>query len=109
MFQVFNEAGMQVLPISSAAARIRESGLWATADSGVTWTRTFSPSPNYRLTDDSPLIDAGASVSLTADYSGAAVPYGSAPDIGAYEFRESRVSGSGERSKSAIWKAGILK
>ena len=109
IFQVFKEADMQILPISSAAARIRESGLWATADDGVTWTRTFVPAPDYRLTADSPLIDAGVSVSLTSDYSGAAVPYSSAPDIGAYESHEARTSGSGEKSKSAVWKLGIFK
>jgi parallel beta-helix repeat protein len=35
----------------------------------------------------SPAIDAGANVGLTADFEGTPVPQGSAPDIGAFEYK----------------------
>lgn len=41
---------------------------------------------NFILQSVSPAINAGVDVSLTKDYAGNAVPYGSAPDIGAYEW-----------------------
>lgn len=45
-----------------------------------------SPSTyDFRLQTGSPAINAGASVGLTADHDGNAVPEGGAPDIGAYE------------------------
>lgn len=40
---------------------------------------------NFQLQATSPCRDAGVKVGLSADYLGAAVPQGSAPDIGAYE------------------------
>ncbi len=41
---------------------------------------------DYRLQAGSPCINAGRSVGLSADYAGTAVPRGSAPDIGAFEY-----------------------
>lgn len=41
---------------------------------------------NFYLLPTSPARDAGVDVSLTIDYEGKAVPQGTAPDIGAYEF-----------------------
>ena len=40
---------------------------------------------NYSLQHESPAIDKGTPVGLIADYTGAVVPYGTLPDIGAYE------------------------
>jgi len=41
---------------------------------------------NFHLRPDSPAIDAGVDVGLSEDFDGDPVPYGSAPDIGAYEY-----------------------
>jgi len=43
-------------------------------------------SQDFHLTSSSPAINAGTSLSLTPDFAGTAVPQGSAPDDGAYEF-----------------------
>jgi hypothetical protein len=43
----------------------------------------------FLLAPGSPCIDAGADVGLTSDYTGRTVPQGTAPDIGAYEFKRS--------------------
>ena len=40
---------------------------------------------NFHLKPNSPAIDKGINVGLTSDYEGNPVPYGNAPDIGAYE------------------------
>jgi hypothetical protein len=65
---------------------ITDSGLWATADSGVTYTRAYDvlPVSNYRLKAGSPAINAGTDVGLTTDYLGNKIR--GLPDIGAYEF-----------------------
>ena len=43
--------------------------------------------PDFHLQSSSPCINAGTDVSLTEDYAGKPVPFGtSLPDIGAYEF-----------------------
>jgi len=39
----------------------------------------------FQLRPDSPAIDAAASVGLSMDFTGRQVPYGAAPEIGAYE------------------------
>jgi len=41
---------------------------------------------DYHLKSGSPCIDKGTSVGLTRDFDGKAVPQGSAPDLGAYEY-----------------------
>jgi len=41
---------------------------------------------NFHLRPDSPAVDAGVDVGLSEDFDGNPVPYGSAPDIGAYEY-----------------------
>jgi hypothetical protein len=43
-------------------------------------------SNNFRLKGSSPAINAGTDVGLTQDYDGKLIPFGAAPDIGAYEF-----------------------
>lgn len=43
---------------------------------------------SYALQPNSPAIDAGLDVGLISDFIGTLVPYGSAPDIGAYEWFE---------------------
>ena len=44
-----------------------------------------SPS-HFHLQTTSPAINAGTNVGLTTDYEGETVPFGAAPDIGAYEY-----------------------
>jgi len=41
---------------------------------------------DFHLQSTSPAIDAGIDVGLTSDFEGNVVPYGSGPDIGAFEF-----------------------
>ena len=41
---------------------------------------------DFRLRSDSPAIDLGVDVGLTADYAGRTIPQGNAPDIGAFEY-----------------------
>lgn len=41
---------------------------------------------DYKLSSSSPAIDTGVSVSISSDYMGTAIPQGSLPDIGAYEY-----------------------
>ena len=48
---------------------------------------------DFRLTTTSPCIDTGADVSLTLDKNSDTVPWGSAPDIGAYEYSAITISG----------------
>jgi hypothetical protein len=48
---------------------------------------SFVSSTNFHLNPGSPAIDKGINVGSTSDYDGNSVPYGSAPDIGAYEYR----------------------
>jgi hypothetical protein len=65
---------------------------WETAYGGTTNSAEADPlfldaaSANFRLNYGSPAVDAGTDVSLTEDYEGKTVPYGSAPEIGAYEL-----------------------
>ncbi len=42
---------------------------------------------DFRLTEQSPCIDAGTDVGLTRDFAGTPVPQGAAPDMGAFELR----------------------
>jgi len=46
----------------------------------------FSQPSDFQLSSNSPAIDAGANVGLTRDFADTAVPQGSAPDIGAFEY-----------------------
>lgn len=69
---------------SQDANSINDDPLFESADSAV-----------FRLTAESPCIDAGTDVSLTTDFDGVAVPYSSAPDIGAFEHHDSFVYGKG--------------
>jgi hypothetical protein len=48
---------------------------------------SFSQPTDFKIAAGSPAIDAGANVGLTADFEGTAVPQGSAPDIGAFEYK----------------------
>ncbi len=41
---------------------------------------------DFQLGADSPAIDAGTSAGLSRDYAGWVIPWGSAPDIGAFEY-----------------------
>jgi hypothetical protein len=42
---------------------------------------------DFTLQPNSPAINAGTNVGLTRDYTGNIVPFGSSPDIGAYEYQ----------------------
>ena len=46
----------------------------------------FVSASDFHLQSASPAINAGTNVGLTRDYAGTAIPQGSAPDIGAYEY-----------------------
>jgi hypothetical protein len=47
---------------------------------------------DFHLKPTSPAIDAGINVDIKKDYDGNAIPQGSAPDIGAFEQMEDRVT-----------------
>lgn len=49
---------------------------------------------DYHLAAESPAIDAAASLGHTADFDGNSVPYGSAPDIGAFEHAPASSGGT---------------
>ena len=53
----------------------------------------FSAS-NFHLQSTSPAINVGTDLSLTTDCDNNSVPVGSAPDIGAYEYNPTNMSGS---------------
>jgi len=42
---------------------------------------------DFHLQANSPAVDTGTDVGLSKDFDGKSVPYGTAPDIGAYEYR----------------------
>jgi parallel beta-helix repeat protein len=42
--------------------------------------------PDFHLQSTSPAINAGTNVAVTSDYEGNHVPFGPAPDVGAYEY-----------------------
>jgi len=65
----------------------------------------FVSSSDFNLQDSSPARDAGIDVGLTSDFIGTLVPYGSAPDIGAYEYKDSEILVS---VKSILVKYGII-
>lgn len=46
----------------------------------------INPAEDFHLKTDSPAIDKGIDIGLTKDFAGNAVPFGKAPDIGAYEY-----------------------
>ncbi|RPJ39533.1 MAG: right-handed parallel beta-helix repeat-containing protein, partial [Planctomycetaceae bacterium] len=50
-------------------------------------------SRDFHLGNSSPCINAGTSVGLTRDFDGAAVPQGSGPDLGAYEYGSGAATG----------------
>ena len=56
-------------------------------------------SRDFRLTADSPAINAGVALAYTADFAGNSVPQNSLVDIGAYEFIAT--SGSGREGSSS--------
>lgn len=51
-----------------------------------------TPGSDFTLQVGSPAINAGLDVGLTTDYLGYTVPFGIAPDIGAYEYGSSNTS-----------------
>ena len=67
---------------------------WETAYGSSTYSVESDPlfvstaTPDFHLQAGSPCINAGVDVGLTTDYEGATVPWGAAPDIGAYEYPE---------------------
>lgn len=100
------DGSVSVLTMRGIYNRISGSGLWATADAGVTYTRTFTDASNYRLRADSTLLTAGtdlcSSMPGATDYSGRVVcvgtamtPTGAKPSIGAYQAPYVRSLGGG--------------
>ena len=60
-----------------------------TTTDGITYSKTYVDLSDYRLTMQSPCINAGEAVAgVTTDYFGDPVPFGTLPDIGLYEFQE---------------------
>jgi parallel beta-helix repeat protein len=57
----------------------------------VTINPKFKSSTDYHLIPGSPAINAGMTTGLTEDFDGKGVPYSSATDIGAYEYRPTQV------------------
>lgn len=51
----------------------------------VNGSGSYALETDFKLTSDSPAIDAGTDVNLAQDYEGTLVPQGFAPDIGAFE------------------------
>ena len=49
---------------------------------------------DFHLQSISPCIDTGVDVGLTQDFEGKSVPYGSAPDVGAYESEQVMFTGT---------------
>jgi hypothetical protein len=49
--------------------------------------KLVNPGSDFHIRSDSPARDAGTDVLLTSDYEGNTVPFGFAPDIGAFEFQ----------------------
>jgi parallel beta-helix repeat protein len=73
--------------INDATASVGGSSTYSGSDLGSTDPLFVDASNNdFHLQSGSPCIDAGTDVNLTQDYDGNAVPQGSAPDIGAYEY-----------------------
>jgi len=74
----------------NAGGNYGDAGTGTTADHNLFGVdpKFLSPSTNdYHLTDGSPAIDAGRTVSrFNADLEGITRPQGAARDIGAYEF-----------------------
>ena len=69
---------------------------WRTASSQDVHSISSNPEfltagSDFRLLSTSPSINAGTDVLLPADYSGNSVPFGSAPDIGAFEYQGIRL------------------
>jgi LysM repeat protein len=58
---------------------------WVLSGDNVTYTKTPTYSPDFRLQQTSLAIDSGTDVSLTSDYEGNPI-YG-LPDIGGYEYQ----------------------
>ncbi len=63
---------------------------WKTATGKDAHSKTADPlfvsTSDFHLQSTSPAIDAGTNAGLTTDYEGKTVPFGPAPDIGAYEY-----------------------
>lgn len=83
---VKKHGGITVLPAKQAYSYIVANG--STADSGVTYTRTWTDASDYRLRAGSPAINAGTDVGLTTDFLGK--PTKNPPSIGAYEYFASK-------------------
>lgn len=79
-------SGVNVTSYQLMAAEIRDSGNWTDQGDG-TYTRTFDYPDLSVVNPSSPLIDGGSDQGYTTDAAGASVPFGDAPDIGAYEYR----------------------
>lgn len=52
----------------------------------VNETGKFSQPSDFKIESDSLCIDAGINVDLSRDFDGITIPYGDAPDIGAFEY-----------------------
>lgn len=86
--EVLAQSPAKNMTLAGAYNYIRTSGLWATADTGTTWTRTFTDSSNYHLGPKSCLIATGSATAAphgALDIEGKDLWSGrGAPPIGAY-------------------------
>lgn len=102
LIDALQASGVQIMTLPEAVKHVRNSGLWATADSGKTWTRTLSDASDYRLKPGSPCRNAGVSVGLVSDFAGKMIRGN--PDIGAYEyFNPAGGGGFGDFNFSLGW------
>ena len=100
--QAYSE--IQVTDFATAAAYIRDSGLWTTADN-ITYTRTFTDQSDFHILAGGPGIDTGTATGLGAnflDYDGIAMTdgagnaLGAGVDIGCYTFAGHGANGPGQ-------------
>lgn len=87
VFEALQKSNVKTMTFSDALAYVQANG--ATADLGVTYTRTFTDGSDYRLTRRSPCVNAGTTITgVTTDYRSRPVPLNGKYDLGLYESKK---------------------